>query len=140
MAGPSNVNLTIMRLLYSGTMTGYNVEERLDNDMVNEFRVMIIGNNGAMYIEKVAMEGSGAASTILSMESNYQLIVVERWPENLSPLRSELTEWNEHRELWTVGDLLASTDFLDDPTILGVLQHYIPVERMMTMKLPLKSF
>ncbi|GLT27215.1 hypothetical protein SLA2020_022310 [Shorea laevis] len=140
MAGPSDVNLTMMRLLYHGTITGYNVKERLDNDKVNEFRVMIIGNNGAMYIEEEAMEGSGTTSIILSMESNHQLMVVERYPENLSPLVSGLKVWNEHRELWTVGDLLASADFLDDTTILGVLQHDIPVERMMTMKLPLKSF
>ena len=96
---------------------------RLDNEFLSEFRTNISGNYYAKYIEEPVIEGAGTASVLRTLKNHYELVVVGRRHHGLSPLLSGLTEWNENRELGVIGDLLASSDFLGNTTILVVQQH-----------------
>lgn len=69
------------------------------------------------------MDCVGTVAVIKSMENNYELVIVGRNHDNLSPIRSGLAFWNEYRELGTIGDVLASADFAGNATILVVQQQ-----------------
>ncbi|KAF2322903.1 hypothetical protein GH714_031953 [Hevea brasiliensis] len=43
--------------------------------------------------------------------------------DNKSPIVSGLADWNDYKELGTIGDLLVSSQFMDKTTILVVQQH-----------------
>lgn len=69
------------------------------------------------------MDCVGAVAEIKSMENNYELAMVGKNHDNLSPIRSGLAFWNEFRELGMIGDVLASADFMGNTTILVVQQQ-----------------
>ncbi|KAF8378037.1 hypothetical protein HHK36_029370 [Tetracentron sinense] len=129
MAGHPNINFTMVRLLENGNISSddQTSEVKLDNEVVSEFKNSIAGNDRAMYIEEVVMEGSGTVAVLRSMENNYELIIVGRRYNKGSPLTSGLTDWNEYTELGVIGDILASQDFKGKTTILVVQQHAIIV-------------
>lgn len=124
MAGHVNINLTIVRLLENGNISSDEARERkIDNEVVSEFRLGMMGNYRVMYIEEVVMDGSGTVSVIRSMENKYELLVVGRRHDKLSSLISGLADWNDVTELGVIGDLLASADFKGNTTVLVVQQH-----------------
>ncbi|XP_021662506.2 cation/H(+) antiporter 15-like [Hevea brasiliensis] len=124
MTGHHSINLTMVRLLENGSIAGDNATERRpDNEVVSEFRMATAGNYRVIYIEEVVMDGTGTTSVIRSMENCYELVIVGRHHDSRSPLLSGLADWNDHKELGTVGDLLASSPFMDKTTILVVQQH-----------------
>lgn len=124
MAGLPNTNLTMVRLLYSGPFPAYSVDEsQLDNDIVNEFREMIGGTLRVNYVEEVVADGAGTAAAMRTIKDQYQLLVLGRRHHKLNPILAGLTEWNENKDLGTMGELMVSADFLGDTTILVVQQH-----------------
>ncbi|XP_007031926.2 PREDICTED: cation/H(+) antiporter 15 [Theobroma cacao] len=124
MAGQPNINLSLIRILYDGNFPkNYMEESRLDNEIINEFKTDISGKYSAMYREEVVMEGAGTAAVLRTLENQYELVVVGRRNDGLPPLLSGLTEWIENKELGVIGDLLASSDFLGNTSILVVQQH-----------------
>ena len=126
MAGRPNINLTLIRILYDGDFPDKCIEARiLDNEVLQEFQTNISGNYCAKYIEESVMNGADTASVLRNLENHDELVVVGRRHDDdgLSPLLSGLREWNENRELGVIGDLLASSDFLGNTTILVVQQH-----------------
>ncbi|XP_022774237.1 cation/H(+) antiporter 15-like [Durio zibethinus] len=124
MAGLPNNKLTLIRILYDGNFPDNYMEgRRLDDEVLNDFRSNISGNYCAKYKEELVMDGAGTASVLRTLENQYELVVVGRRHDGLSPLLSGLREWNENRELGVIGDLLSSSDFLGDTTILVVQQH-----------------
>ncbi|XP_022156488.1 cation/H(+) antiporter 15-like [Momordica charantia] len=125
MAGHPNINLTMIRILENRNVSSDNVEERrLDDDAVRMFRQIIIGNDyKAMYREEVVTDGTGTVSILRSMENNFDLVMVGRRHCLSSPLVQGLVFWNEDTELGAIGEVLASSDFMDNALILVVQQH-----------------
>ncbi|KAF2322912.1 hypothetical protein GH714_032032 [Hevea brasiliensis] len=124
MAGHHSINLTMIRLLEYGSITNDNARRRrLDNEVVSEFRTATAGNYRVKYIEEVVMDGTGTTSVIRSMENRFELVIVGRHHDNKSPIVSGLADWNDYKELGTIGDLLVSSQFMDKTTILVVQQH-----------------
>ncbi|KAJ9178840.1 hypothetical protein P3X46_010689 [Hevea brasiliensis] len=123
MAGHHSINLTMIRLLEYGSITNDNARRRLDNEVVSEFRTATAGNYRVKYIEEVVMDGTGTTSVIRSMENHFELVIVGRHHDNKSPIVSGLADWNDYKELGTIGDLLVSSQFMDKTTILVVQQH-----------------
>ncbi|XVE67663.1 hypothetical protein DITRI_Ditri09bG0006200 [Diplodiscus trichospermus] len=119
-----NINLTVIRILYDGDFPHNYMEDwRLDNEIIYDFQTNISENYCAKYIEEPVMEGAETASVLRTLENHYELVVVGRRHNVMSPVLSGLREWNENRELGVIGDLLASSDFLGNTTILVVQQH-----------------
>ncbi|OMO99390.1 Cation/H+ exchanger [Corchorus olitorius] len=124
MAELQYINLTLIRILYDGecpaALTDGNI---LDNEVIHDFRANISGNHRAMYKEELVTEGPGTAAVLRSLENQYELVVVGRRYDRISRILSGLAEWNENEELGVIGDVLASSDFLGNTTILVVQQH-----------------
>ncbi|KAK9272240.1 hypothetical protein L1049_002611 [Liquidambar formosana] len=82
------------------------------------------GNHRVMYIEEVVMDGSGTVAVIRSMENIYELVIVGRRHNKRSGLTLGLRDWtNELSDLGEIGDVLASSDFGGNTTVLVVQQH-----------------
>ncbi|KAK8347174.1 hypothetical protein V6Z12_A07G267000 [Gossypium hirsutum] len=115
-------------LALAAKMTGYFPDKymegiRNDNESLGQFQTNISGNTCAKYWEEVAKDGAGTASVLRTLENQYDIIVVGRRHYDTFPLLSGLTESNENKELGVIGDMLASSDFLGNTTILVVQQH-----------------
>lgn len=68
MAEHPKIDLTMVRLLKDGEVTGEDGSERkLDNELVSEFRVITAGNHRVVYIEEVVVDGSGTVAVIRSV-------------------------------------------------------------------------
>lgn len=126
MAGRTNINVTMVRLLENGSITGNNSTERkLDNEVVSGYRLSMAGNFRVKYVEEVAKDATGTVAVLKSMQNNYELIIVGRRHDKQSPLVFGLTGWDEESELGEVGYILASSDFHGNASILVVQQHAI---------------
>ncbi|XP_050232613.1 cation/H(+) antiporter 15-like [Mercurialis annua] len=124
MTGHPNISLTIIRLLENGSISSDDTTERkLDNEMVSQIRSATAGNYRVMYIEEVVMDGTGTISVIKSMQDLYDLIIVGKHHDKKSQLLSGLVDWNDLKELGTIGDVFASAQFMVNTTILVVQQH-----------------
>ncbi|XVF60005.1 hypothetical protein PTKIN_Ptkin08bG0007700 [Pterospermum kingtungense] len=124
MAGSPNINVTLIRLMYDGDLPDNYMEGwRLDHELLYEFQINICDNFNAKYIEEPVMDGAGTAAVLRNLKNHYELLVVGRRHDDMSPLLSGLREWYENKELGVIGDLLASSDFLGNTTILVVQQH-----------------
>ncbi|KAG4140144.1 hypothetical protein ERO13_D07G239200v2 [Gossypium hirsutum] len=124
MTGCQNINLTLIRIIYNGDFPDKYMEGiRNDNESLGQFQTNISGNTCAKYWEEVAKDGAGTASVLRTLENQYDIIVVGRRHYDTFPLLSGLTESNENKELGVIGDMLASSDFLGNTTILVVQQH-----------------
>ncbi|XP_043703805.1 cation/H(+) antiporter 15-like [Telopea speciosissima] len=124
------VNLTVIRflpLLQEASVNGddYMKETKLDNIVVADFRIKMVGNKRVTYKEEVINDGVMTVNFIRSMESDYQLIMVGRRHDEQSPLMVGLAEWNneETKLLGPIGDYLASPDFRGNATALVVQQQ-----------------
>ncbi|XP_021823060.1 cation/H(+) antiporter 15-like isoform X1 [Prunus avium] len=126
MAAHPNINLTLVRLLVDGsiTNTSEDVEEnRLDSEVLSEFREGMADNYRVMYVEELVMDGSGTMAVIRSMENNYELVIAGRNQDKRSPVLSGFMDENEQSELGAIGEVLATADFMGKSRILVVQQH-----------------
>ncbi|KAL4379457.1 hypothetical protein GQ457_02G012800 [Hibiscus cannabinus] len=119
-----NINLTLVRIRYDGDCPDrYTEGTQLDNESLAQFQTDISGNNCTKYIEEVVNDGAKTSKVLRTLEHHYDLVMVGRRHYDASPLLSGLTEWHENKELGVIGDMLASSDFLGNTTILVVQQH-----------------
>ncbi|KAF6136152.1 hypothetical protein GIB67_001561, partial [Kingdonia uniflora] len=122
MAEHPNINVTLVRLMADGSMIGSVMERKLDNDVVNEFRLShTVETDRNDYREEIVMDAVGTVDVIRSMENSFDLLIVGRH-QNETSILSGLTEWNEFPELGFMGDMLASSDFESNISILVVKQ------------------
>ncbi|KAM6573140.1 hypothetical protein CsatA_017220 [Cannabis sativa] len=128
MADHPNITLTMTRLVADGNFTGNDPEERrMDNESLSEFRQAMTDNYRVTYIEEVIRDGRGTAAVICSMENSYEIILVGRNHDKQSPLMSGFDDCVDHAELGAIGEILASSHFKGNTTILVVQQRPIVV-------------
>ena len=119
MAGHTNINLTMIRVLESEKVGSDEDEERrVEDEAVDEFRRMTVDNYRVRYIEEVVKDGIGTICILRSMGSNLDLVMVGRRHSPCSALVQGLVLWNEHTELGAIGEVLATSDFMGNATIL----------------------
>ncbi|KAK4780424.1 hypothetical protein SAY87_016530 [Trapa incisa] len=102
------------------------VDEDLDEECLNEFRMKTANDGSVMYVEKMVRNGEETVGAIKSFDSAHDLFIVGRGQGMVSPLTAGLTEWSDCPELGAIGDLLASSDFLASVSVL-VVQQYVGV-------------
>ncbi|KAJ6741031.1 CATION/H(+) ANTIPORTER 21-RELATED [Salix purpurea] len=123
MAGhPDHVSLTVLRFLpgrvaaesapehssssHDGLVSSMAIQERekrLDDEYTYEFMFKTLDDESITYTEKVSEEGRKTRSV----------------------LTSGLSDWNSCKELGTMGDALASSNFASHASVL-VIQQYVP--------------
>ena len=126
MAGHPSINLVVIRFLANGSVVGDNEEEkRFDSEVMNEFKHRMAGNYQVMYVEEVVTDGTGTISVIRSMENKYELILVGRQHDSRSRLILGLQDFAEQTDLGTIGEVLASAEFLGNTAILVAQQQNV---------------
>ncbi|KAE8650768.1 hypothetical protein Csa_017519 [Cucumis sativus] len=134
MAGHNNINLTVIRVMemsedYNDVVRSNNnelmKEKRLDDEALVEFRKIVEDNYRVRYIEEVVKDGTGTICVLRSMGNNYDVVIVGRRHNPCLALVQGLVLWDEHTELGAIGEVLATSDFLGNATVLVVQQHTI---------------
>lgn len=107
-----------------GATTNIWRENKLDEECINEIKMIAANDDSIDYIEKVVSNGEETVSAIRSMNNVNDLFIVGRGQGTASPLTEGLTDWSECPELGAIGDLLASTDFETTASVL-VMHQYV---------------
>ncbi|XP_043702791.1 cation/H(+) antiporter 15-like [Telopea speciosissima] len=124
MFGNPKVCLLVIRILSNHVeFNDKGGEMNLDDDMISTVKYNMVDNDRFKYIEQTVKDGTETLRVIQLMQDDYQLIIIGRHPDRDSPATTGLVEWNQYKELGTIGDLLASPDFKSEAMILVVQQH-----------------
>ncbi|GFP99002.1 cation/H(+) antiporter 15 [Phtheirospermum japonicum] len=123
MVSNPNINLTIVRVVAETNFATEDLDEiKFDNDVVNEFRSRMAGNQRVAYFEEVILDGTGTVAVIRSIEDHYDLIIVGRFHDTRSPLMLGLSAWEGDTELGVVGGMFVLSDHNSSSKILVVQQ------------------
>lgn len=95
----------------------------IDEDYINEFRVKSGNDESIMYLEKVVNNGEEIVSAISAMDNSYDLYIVGKGTGMVSPLMSGLSDWSDSPELGVIGDVLVSSNFALQASVLVVQQY-----------------
>ncbi|KAG5241964.1 cation/hydrogen exchanger family protein [Salix suchowensis] len=145
MAGhPDHVSLTVLRFLpgrvaaesapehssssHDGLVSSMAIQERekrLDDEYTYEFMFKTLDDESITYTEKVVNNGDETLAEIRRNEADFDLYIVGRGEKTRSVLTSGLSDWNSCKELGTMGDALASSNFASHASVL-VIQQYVP--------------
>ncbi|XP_058764964.1 cation/H(+) antiporter 15-like [Vicia villosa] len=104
--------------------TDNDIEKRIDDKLIHEFRMRYLNDDSFNYFEKVVNNGEETVAAIRTMDDIHDLFIVGRGHGMISPLTAGLTDWSECPEMGAIGDLLASSDFAASASVL-VVQQYV---------------
>ncbi|KAF5475173.1 hypothetical protein F2P56_007008 [Juglans regia] len=133
MVGDPRISLTVVRFLPGKNVVkmesetniseGEERQTTIDENYINEFRLKTVDKKSVMYIEKIVNNGEETVSAISAMDNSYDLYIVGKGTETTSPLTLGLSEWSENPELGAIGDVLVSSSFALNSSVL-VVQKY----------------
>lgn len=75
------------------------------------------------YVEKYVNNGAETVAAMRDIGDMYSLFIVGKGGRGHSPLTTGMSDWEECPELGTVGDLLASSEYNVNGSVLVVQQH-----------------
>ncbi|KAK8518708.1 hypothetical protein V6N12_011954 [Hibiscus sabdariffa] len=114
-----SVSLTVIHLKAKssiGTILDEN-DRALDDEMLS-------GIKGSMrYLEEQVSDGPETSYFLRSIVEDYQLFIVGRRYKYEDPQTSGLEHWCEFEEIGIIGDLLSSSDFIGNYSVLIVQQQ-----------------
>ncbi|XP_004308962.1 PREDICTED: cation/H(+) antiporter 15-like [Fragaria vesca subsp. vesca] len=126
MLGNQNVAVTIyrIRIMHQGN---YNEDEeneaRLDDAMVDEFKLSSIGNDCLKWRDIEVEDTEQLMDAIMDSQGDYDLVMVGRRHADNSLRDEEMSEFVHYAELGMIGDMLASSDFCGGMVNVLVLQE-----------------
>ncbi|KAH7548297.1 hypothetical protein JRO89_XS14G0097500 [Xanthoceras sorbifolium] len=111
MSSHPGVSITVLRIDLIKDKTEDESETYLDDWLIKEFKAKNIGKPRVVCRELVAENTKQVMDSIHSFENNYDLVIVgkDRGPNSL--WEQEMSLWVEKKELGSIGDLVASSDF-----------------------------
>ncbi|KNA16216.1 hypothetical protein SOVF_090950 [Spinacia oleracea] len=144
-----DMNLTIIRFLQASSND--NTPERINVSSVdNEQILMAMPSRGAQdeaddafledfynryvtsgqvgYIEKCVRNGSQTATALRDIIDMYQLFIVGNGGRRNSAITTGMSDWEECPEIGNVGDLLASSEFDPNCSVLIIQQYKAPLD------------
>ncbi|MQL91748.1 hypothetical protein Taro_024374 [Colocasia esculenta] len=98
-------------------------ESQADEAFLSSFYTRFVVSGMATYAVKMVESSAETVTVLREMDGMYSLFLVGRGRRSLSPLVRGLGEWEESPELGPVGDLLASSDFIVNGSVLVLQQH-----------------
>lgn len=126
MARRPSIRLTLLQFLDDrGAEPTYLGAAEMDSDMINEYRDAQMANKQWFFQEESIQDTVGIVSVIRGMENLFDLILVGRRHEDVSPLFAGLQDWNEFPELGVLGDMIVS---LENKASVLVVQQAVPSE------------
>lgn len=143
MADGSSAKLTVVRFIPSSEAEALNPvdpseiyhvsldvdlerEKLLDDDYLGKFRTATENEKNINYYELVLNDEEEAIKAIKSMdENNHDLYIVGKGQGMVTPLTAGLADWCDCPELGPIGDLLVTSEFESQFSVL-VMQQYTP--------------
>ncbi|XP_040992680.1 cation/H(+) antiporter 4-like [Juglans microcarpa x Juglans regia] len=120
-----NINLTVVHFVASGSEEIRDWDDNLlDHELLKDVKLNNVSGGYVTYIEEMVEDAPQTALIIHSMINEYDLIIVGRRHNVVSPQTSGLAEWSEFPELGIIGDLLASTGNNTRTSVLVVQQQH----------------
>lgn len=122
MARHANVNVTVIRFLLFGEENSK--DRKRDTDLIDEYRYFNAANRRFDMMEQVVRDGIEMSTSIRRLIDYFDLVIVgKEHPESI--LLQGHDQWSECKELGTIGDMLASQDFVTKASVLVVQQQRI---------------
>ncbi|XP_034203865.1 cation/H(+) antiporter 15-like [Prunus dulcis] len=126
-SGNPTVGMTVFRIILRGKLGGGNQEEeieaKLDQSLVDEFKLGNIGNDCVNWYGIEVDDGAQVMSAIKKLQGDYDLVMVERRHVEMSLRDEEMAVFMEHPELGVVWDMLSSLDICDGMVNVLVMQE-----------------
>ncbi|KAK8606128.1 hypothetical protein V6N13_102886 [Hibiscus sabdariffa] len=116
-----SVSLTVIHLKAKnsiGTILDEN-DRALDDEMLSGIK----GSVNITYLEEQVSDGPETSDFLRSIVEKYQLFIVGRRYKYEDPQTSGLGNWCEFEEIGIIGDLLSSSDFIGNYSVLIVQQQ-----------------
>jgi hypothetical protein len=111
------------------------MQKELDEECIISFRHKAVNNNDSiLYSEKEVHSNTGEEIPTLLNDIDkpgYDLYIVGQGSGKNSMIFSRLLEWCDHPELGVIGDILASTSFGTQSSVLIVQQYLVGRKRVM---------
>lgn len=82
-----------------------------------------VSSGQVAYVEKYVNNAAQTVAALRDIGDLYSLFIVGKGGRGHSPLTTGICDWEECPELGTVGDLLASSDFNINGSVLVIQQH-----------------
>ncbi|KAL5806810.1 hypothetical protein ACOSQ4_029543 [Xanthoceras sorbifolium] len=131
MAENDSTMLKIIRLVAMNHMPPDLIEEGRDLSLLDDFRKSTMMNKNIEFTERKVTEGSETAKLLNSIGNEFDLILVGRRHDSNTPALIGLSAWSEIPEFGVIGDLLASSDYIGNASILVLQQQASVVQEMM---------
>ncbi|CAB4271013.1 unnamed protein product [Prunus armeniaca] len=126
-SGNPTVGMTVFRIILRGKLGGGNQEEeieaKLDQSLVDEFKLGNIGNDCVNWYDIEVDDGAQVMNAIKKLQGDYDLVMVGRRHVEMSLRDEEMAVFMEHPELGVIGDMLSSLDFCDGMVNVLVMQE-----------------
>ncbi|KAF9624355.1 hypothetical protein IFM89_010381 [Coptis chinensis] len=136
-AGHQGVSLTVIRFLLGGNVqeartndhtalivyTDIDKEKQRDEDCIRMFRIQTASDDSIKYVERIVNDWMETVEALRSLDSMYDLYIVGRGQNTTSSLTAGLTDRSDCPELGAMGDLLTSSGFGGNASILVVQQY-----------------
>ncbi|KAH1131935.1 hypothetical protein J1N35_003313 [Gossypium stocksii] len=116
-----SVSLTIIHLKAVDSLEFFLAEDErmLDKEMLKDIKASV----PLTYIKEHVKDGPETSTFLRSIVKDYQLIIVGRRYRSEDAITRGLEEWCEFREIGIIGDLLSSSDFVGNFSLLIVQQQ-----------------
>ncbi|KAF5462662.1 hypothetical protein F2P56_018650 [Juglans regia] len=118
-----NIKLTVVHFVASGSEKIRDLGDLLDHEVLKDVKLNKVSGGYVTYMEEMVEDGPQTALIINSMIDEYELIIVGRRQNVVSPQTSGLAEWIEFPELGIIGDLLASSNNNTRTSVLVLQQQ-----------------
>lgn len=118
-----NINITVIRIYKIRHEEFDLVETQLDFNALNDYRIIHGDNSRAEFKEVGVSEGPETAEVLHSLSEGFDLMLVGRRHDEGSSIVIGLSEWCEVRELGVIGDMLTSSDYKSQASVLVVQQE-----------------
>ncbi|XP_050232072.1 cation/H(+) antiporter 2-like isoform X2 [Mercurialis annua] len=104
-------------------MSNHDMEAETDKAFVEDFCNRYVAPGQAKYEEKYVENQRQTMEALIGFGQRFSLVIVGKGRTKQSPIITGLSDWEECPELGTVGDLLASSDFNINASVLVIQQH-----------------
>ncbi|GAB4847598.1 hypothetical protein Ancab_026660 [Ancistrocladus abbreviatus] len=106
-------------------MPSRGVEDDADNAFLEDFYNRYVTSGKVAYVEKHVKNGAQTVAALRDIGDMYQLFIVGKGGRRNSPITTGMSDWEECPELGTVGDLLASSEFETNSSVLVIQQRRV---------------
>ncbi|CAO2829471.1 unnamed protein product [Amaranthus hypochondriacus] len=109
-------------------MPSRGAEDEADNAFLEDFYNKYVTSGQVGYIEKHVKNGAQTAVALRDIVDMYHLFIVGNGGRRNSTVTNGMSDWEECPELGNVGDLLASSEFDPNCSVLIVQQYKPPLD------------